>query len=262
MVGLLKAFGKGILYVLGFPFFLVALALFAVFGLGAFIFQLIRSIIFFFTGQKFFPELPEDKALRLKLHPEQAVQEEEKDNEQEDNEPVLETITTSEQVNQEINKEPEPAPQPVAPQTVEDAVFMETTTTEDISPEPNNEQTDDPFASLLEQPQNEIKQEVETMTRFCPYCGSKNVIPTGQKQYECFSCRHIVDVIPPIQEPKPEIQIKPEPVIDTTMENQTPSQPKQEEILEVYTPRTNTFTNQYQGEEESDDTGVTIDFDN
>lgn len=65
MIGLLKTFGKGILYVLGFPFFLVALVLFGVIGLFVFIFQLIRSIIFFFTGQKFFPELPEDRQLRL-----------------------------------------------------------------------------------------------------------------------------------------------------------------------------------------------------
>ena len=65
MVDLLKAFGRGILYILCFPFFLVALAIFAVIGLLAFIFQLIKSIFYFFTGQKFFPELPEDKELRL-----------------------------------------------------------------------------------------------------------------------------------------------------------------------------------------------------
>ena len=65
MVDLLKAFGRGILYVLAFPFFIVVLAVFAVIGFIAFIFQLIKSVIFFFTGQKFFPELPEDKQLRL-----------------------------------------------------------------------------------------------------------------------------------------------------------------------------------------------------
>ena len=65
MLNLLKTFGKGILYVIGLPFFLVALLLFAVFGILAFLFQVIKSIIFFFTGQKFFPELPEDKELRL-----------------------------------------------------------------------------------------------------------------------------------------------------------------------------------------------------
>ena len=65
MVNLIKTFGKGILYVLGLPFFLLALVLFGAFGLLAFIFQIFRSIILFFTGQKFFPELPEDKQLRL-----------------------------------------------------------------------------------------------------------------------------------------------------------------------------------------------------
>ena len=72
MVDLLKAFGRGIIYVICFPFFIVALAIFAVIGLLAFIFQLIKSIIFFFTGQKFFPELPEDKELRLMQEAEEA----------------------------------------------------------------------------------------------------------------------------------------------------------------------------------------------
>lgn len=66
MIGLLKAFGKGLLYVIGFPFFLLALAVFAIIGLFLFIYQIIRSIIYFFTGQKFFPELEEDKELRLR----------------------------------------------------------------------------------------------------------------------------------------------------------------------------------------------------
>lgn len=66
MVSLLKMFGKGILYVIGFPFFIVALLIFGVIGLFLFIFQLFKSIIYFFTGQKFFPELPEDKELRMK----------------------------------------------------------------------------------------------------------------------------------------------------------------------------------------------------
>ena len=65
MVSLLKTFARGILYVLGLPFFILALLIFAVIGLFAFLFQAIKSIIFFFTGQKFFPELPEDKELRL-----------------------------------------------------------------------------------------------------------------------------------------------------------------------------------------------------
>ena len=66
MIALLKTFGKGLLYVIGFPFFVVILLLFAIFGLLAFLFQLVKSIIFFFTGQRFFPELPEDRELRLR----------------------------------------------------------------------------------------------------------------------------------------------------------------------------------------------------
>ena len=65
MVNLLKTFGRGVLYVLGLPFFILALLIFAVFGIFAFLFQAIKSIIFFFTGQRFFPELPEDKELKL-----------------------------------------------------------------------------------------------------------------------------------------------------------------------------------------------------
>ena len=80
MVNLLKTFGKGILYIIGFPFFVVALLIFGVIGIFLFIFHLFKSIIFFFTGQKFFPELPEDKELRLKqeaayaaAHPEETI---------------------------------------------------------------------------------------------------------------------------------------------------------------------------------------------
>lgn len=66
MVNLLKTFGKGILYIIGFPFFIVVLLIFGVIGIFLFVFHLFKSIIYFFTGQKFFPELPEDKELRLK----------------------------------------------------------------------------------------------------------------------------------------------------------------------------------------------------
>ena len=79
MVSLLKTFGRGILYVLGLPFFILALLIFAVIGLFAFLFQAIKSIIFFFTGQRFFPELPEDKELRLLKEKQNAPMEAEKD---------------------------------------------------------------------------------------------------------------------------------------------------------------------------------------
>ena len=65
MVNLLKMFGKGILYILGFPFFVLALIIFGAVGIFLFLFQLIKSIFYFFSGRQFFPELPEDKELRL-----------------------------------------------------------------------------------------------------------------------------------------------------------------------------------------------------
>ena len=60
MLGLLKTVGKGLLYIIGLPFFLLVLAIYAVFGLFLLIFMFIKSIIFFFTGRSLDDELPED----------------------------------------------------------------------------------------------------------------------------------------------------------------------------------------------------------
>ena len=77
MVSLLKTFGRGILYVIGLPFFLVALVIFGAAGLIAFVVQLVMSIFYFFTGRKFFPDLPEDLQLRALLEGPLANKEEE-----------------------------------------------------------------------------------------------------------------------------------------------------------------------------------------
>ena len=144
MVDLLKAFGRGILYVILCPFFLVVLALFAVIGLLAFIFQLFKSIIFFFTGQKFFPELPEDKELRLKREAEEAAR-----NPQPQPAPQAAPIQNQqsnlifEEVYDEnaFLEEPEvapivkAAPQP-EPQSVEQACFQEEPKYEAPAPQP------------------------------------------------------------------------------------------------------------------------------
>ncbi len=124
MVSLLKTFGKGILYVLGLPFFILALLLFGVAGIFAFLFLFFRSIIYFFTGQKFFPELAEDKQLRLLkeggVQPELEKEMERdiitpyQDMEEPEPEPTLETMVSE--------PEPEPEPEPVVP-SVEDACF-------------------------------------------------------------------------------------------------------------------------------------------
>ena len=59
MTALLKSFGKGCLYILVLPVLLVVLAVYAVLGVGMFIFVAIKGIILFFTGRNF-GELPED----------------------------------------------------------------------------------------------------------------------------------------------------------------------------------------------------------
>ena len=104
MVNLLKTFGKGILYIIGFPFFVVALLIFGVIGIFLFIFHLIKSIIYFFTGQKFFPELPEDKQLRLKqeaayaaAHPENTIIEQDPMVQDNIESPMIEQVAFSEE---------------------------------------------------------------------------------------------------------------------------------------------------------------------
>ena len=73
MIKLLKTFGRGILYVIGFPFFVVTLLIFAVIGVFLFLYQIVKSIIDFFSGRKFFPELPEDRELRMKMEAAEAA---------------------------------------------------------------------------------------------------------------------------------------------------------------------------------------------
>ena len=145
MISLLKTFGKGLLYVIGAPFFIVALVIFGAIGLLAFIFQIIKSIIYFFTGQKFFPELPEDKKLRLMR--EAANQQNEQIN-QENNESIISPIY------QEVEKEPEPIfiqRAPVAP-TIEQAAFEDTSSLEDMV-------EDDPLPEP--EPEEEVQEEIE-----------------------------------------------------------------------------------------------------
>ena len=138
MVDLLKAFGRGILYVILCPFFLVVLALFAVIGLLAFIFQLFKSIIYFFTGQRFFPELPEDKELRLKREAEEAARNPQPQPQAQPQYNQTQNNLVFEEMLDENDFVEEPAAAPVitpisrpAPQSVEQACFQE-----EVKPEP------------------------------------------------------------------------------------------------------------------------------
>lgn len=135
MISLLKTFGKGLLYVIGAPFFLVALALFGVIGLFAFIFQIIKSVIYFFTGQSFFPELAEDKKLRLMREAAEAQ------NQPQENSVASPVITPIQ--NDVLEEQPQPVfvqRETPAP-TIEETVFEDTSSLEDFIEEDHVEET-------------------------------------------------------------------------------------------------------------------------
>ena len=61
MIGnIFKNIGKGIGYFFLFPGLLIAIAIYAVFGLIVFIYQFFKLIFLFFTGRTLFSDLPED----------------------------------------------------------------------------------------------------------------------------------------------------------------------------------------------------------
>lgn len=135
MISLLKTFGKGLLYVIGAPFFLVALALFGVIGLFAFIFQIIKSVIYFFTGQSFFPELAEDKKLRLMKEAAEAQ------NQPQENSVASPVITPIQ--NDVLEEQPQPvfAQRETPAPTIEETVFEDTSSLEDFIEEDHVEET-------------------------------------------------------------------------------------------------------------------------
>lgn len=60
MSNVFKSIGKGILYFFLFPVIVLAIAIYAVVGLGVFIFQFIKMIILFFSGRNLNSDLDED----------------------------------------------------------------------------------------------------------------------------------------------------------------------------------------------------------
>ena len=205
MISLLKTFGKGILYVIGAPFFIVALALFGAIGLLAFIFQIIKSIIYFFTGQKFFPELAEDKKLRLMQ--EEAAQEKEAAKTSDVFSPLYEEPKVDSEYEKQQAAQPEPifvqrtAPQPA--KTIEEAIFEDTSSLEDF---------------INEQEEKEVSEES-------------------------------------IEETKLE---EDHTLLET---NEAPKQEEEEfEELETYVPRSSTYSEASDDEENDTDSGVDIDY--
>ena len=138
MASLFKTFGKGILYVIGFPFFVLALVLFGAIGIFLFIFQILWSVICLFTGKKFFPELPEDKELRLQREKMYAV------NNPVPEPPVNEAPQMDNNVNQMMEDEPPAFVEEPMYQShdrgVEDACFNQPQKPFDLEPEPVKEE--------------------------------------------------------------------------------------------------------------------------
>lgn len=60
MASFFKGLAKGLLYVLFFPFGLIAIVLYGVFGIFVFIYQFFKLIFLFFTGRNLQSDLPED----------------------------------------------------------------------------------------------------------------------------------------------------------------------------------------------------------
>ena len=77
MASFFKSLAKGLLYVLMFPFGLLAIALSAVVGIFVFLFQFVRFLILFFTGRKLSSDLPEDIEAKRILEANKPKEEEE-----------------------------------------------------------------------------------------------------------------------------------------------------------------------------------------
>ena len=64
MMSVLKSVGKGILYIIGLPFFLIILVGVGIAGIFVLIFMFFKSIILFFTGRSLDDELLEDREVK------------------------------------------------------------------------------------------------------------------------------------------------------------------------------------------------------
>ena len=235
MIGLLKTFGKGFLYVLGLPFFLVALALFGVLGLCAFIFQLIKSVIFFFTGHKFFPELKEDKELRLlkegNNHPQEDV----------NSQPVSPSNDIITPLPQENNVERTAAEETINPtpvfvhkDNIEKACFTD----------------DQPLNNLLKE-EEEVLPNVELDD--VPF-EEETPAPVEETPLEAKEEKPTVAIFE--EEPKQE-----ETILETS-EKKNDNEDELVEQLETYVPKSSTYNEIDDEDDEGDtDSGVNIDYD-
>lgn len=111
MEGFFKSFGKGLLYILVLPFFLIIISFFAIAGLFVFIYLFIASIVLFFMGRSLDIELPEDKkakeimnSLNAEHSPSSFINEYKNNNDKENNDQTNDEMTMSSFDNRSIEK--------------------------------------------------------------------------------------------------------------------------------------------------------------
>ena len=92
MVNLFKSLAKGVLYFFAFPGIIIAVALYAVFGVLVFIFQFFKLIYLFFTGRTLFSDLPEDIEVKRIMDSKKVEPTEELIKEEKEQDPFLSPI--------------------------------------------------------------------------------------------------------------------------------------------------------------------------
>ena len=95
MANLFKSLAKGVLYFFAFPGIIIALALYAVFGVLVFIFQFFKLIYLFFTGRTLFSDLPEDIEVKRIMESKKTQPKEELIKEEPEQDPFLSPIYQS-----------------------------------------------------------------------------------------------------------------------------------------------------------------------
>lgn len=251
MISLLKMFGKGILYVIGFPFFVAVLLLFGVIGIFLFLFQLIKSIFYFFTGRKFFPELPEDKELRLLKEKAAAAN---------GQSPISEAP-----VEQQVNptpvitpmpavEEPVVAPAPAAApfqeenshkKNIEKAIFVDMGEDCPIKPFGDYDYVE---GAEDEEIEAELEEEsiLEDMTEEESPVEQEEILPEPEPAPQ------------PASQPEP-IPVEVVPMKEATIETAVESNMPSDEVLEEYVPDGSAYFDE--DEEEDTNSGVSIDYD-
>lgn len=77
MANFFKGLAKGVLYFFFFPFGLLAIALYGIFGIVVFFIQFIKLIVLFFSGRSLQSDLPEDIQVKKIKEKDQPKEEEE-----------------------------------------------------------------------------------------------------------------------------------------------------------------------------------------